>query len=208
MSIFSGVFAALPWLQEKTLCALQSAVGLIDLANEPDTTDWYRRNLTAIAEQMFEKLAPVVALLHGAGAEAADREEWKPILAGGSFALATWCRKWKIADPVNMAKGSIKHLRTVEEHEEKAEEITPESFSGDTQSALQLKLEIYSSMSQLLLTDKVSGQAQRLLLWMMRGLWLSDPPDVVSVSRKFLPTDIGVSNEETAAAYTNFSTKA
>ena len=201
MSIFSGAFDALPWLQEKTLSALQSSVRLIDLANEPDTTDWYRRNLTTIAEHILEPLAPVVALLHGAGADAADREEWEPILTGGSFALATWCRKWKIADPVNMAKGSIKHLRTVEEDEAKAEEIMPESFSGDTQSALELKLEIYASMSQLLLGDLLSAQAQRMLLWMMRGLWFSSPPDVVGVSRKFLPTDIGVSNEEAAEAY-------
>ena len=34
-----------PWLQEKSLAALQEAARLVDLANEPDTTSWYERKL-------------------------------------------------------------------------------------------------------------------------------------------------------------------
>ncbi len=108
------------WLQEKTLRALQSAVSIVDIANEPDTTAWYKRKLLSHAESIIARLAPVVALLYGAESTAADSEEWQAMLEGGSFALAAWCRKFKIADPHDLGKGSLRHLRAVEEDDEKA----------------------------------------------------------------------------------------
>ncbi|HEY9871682.1 MAG TPA: hypothetical protein V6D08_21170 [Candidatus Obscuribacterales bacterium] len=201
MSIFSGEFDPLPWLQEKTLHALQAAVSLVDVANEPDTTGWYKRKLLRTAELLIDRLAPVVAFLNKAGSEAADREEWGAVLEGGSFALANWCRKWKIGDPTNIAKGALLHLRTVEEDDEKAEELEDEPFQGDLEAALDLKLQIYGFMSRRLLDQGLSPPAHRLLLWLLGSLWLSDPPDVVGVSRRFLPTDIGVKREEASSAY-------
>lgn len=201
MSVFSGEFNPLPWLQEKTLHALQAAASLVDVANEPDTTAWYKRKLVRTAELIVDRLAPVVAFLNRAGAEAADRDEWGPVLEGGSFALATWCRKWKIGDPTNIAKGSLLHLRTVEEDEEKAEELEPEPFTGGLEAALDLKVQIYSHFSRRLLFDELSPAAHRMMLWLLGDLWISDPPDVVYVSRRFLPNDIGATAQETASAY-------
>jgi hypothetical protein len=40
-----------------------------------------------------------------------------------------------------------------------------------------------------------------LLLWLLGDLWLADPPDIVGVSRRFLPTDIGVARDEAGSAY-------
>jgi hypothetical protein len=201
MSIFSGEFDPLPWLQEKILHALQTAVSLVDVANEPDTTAWYKRKLLQTAEQLIDRLAPVIAFLNMAGSEAVDEEEWRPMLEGGSFALATWCRKWKIGDPTNIAKGSLLHLRTVEEDDEKSEEISSELFEGDLAAALDLKLQIYGYMNRRLLTDEISPAASRLLLWLLGRLWLADTPDVVSVSKRFLPTDIAIKPEEASGAY-------
>lgn len=201
MSIWSGEFNPTRWLQEKTLYALEAAVSLVDVANEPDTTAWYKRKLVRTAELIVDRLAPVVAFLNQAGPEAADREEWGPVLDGGSFALATWCRKWKIGDPTKIAKGSLLHLRTVEEDEEKAEELLSEPFEGNFEAAYDIKLQIYSYMSRRLLDQELSPAAQKFLLWMLGDLWLSDPPDVVGVSRRFLPTDIAVTREEATSAY-------
>jgi len=201
MTIFDGNLNVLPWLQEKTLRALQVAVSLVDLANEPDTTAWYRRNLLSIAEGQIDRLAPVVALLYQAGSAAADREEWGAMLEGGSFALGAWCKKWQIADPHNVARGSLRHLRAVEEQDEKAQEISAREFDGDEVKAIDLKLQIYSQMSRQLLDETLTREAHRLLLWLMGSLWLSEPPDVVRISRRFLPTDISVSRSQAASAY-------
>lgn len=201
MSIFSGVFEPLPWLREKTLHALQAAANLVDVANEPDTTNWYKRKLLMQAELIVDRLAPVVAYLNGAGEVAAGRDEWGSILEGGNFALATWCRKWKIGDPSNIAKGSLLHLRTVEEDDEKAEELDPVDFEGSLEAALDLKVQIYSCMSRRLLSEQLSPAAHRMMLWLMSNLWLADPPDVVRISKRFLPTDIGVADKEATEAY-------
>jgi hypothetical protein len=201
MTIFSGQFNELPWLQEKTLRALQSAVSIVDIANEPDTTAWYKRKLLSHAESIIARLAPVVALLYAAESTAADSEEWQAMLEGGSFALAAWCRKFKIADPHDLGKGSLRHLRAVEEDEEKAQESDPEQVEYSPEQSADLKLQIYSSMSQRLVHEALTPDAQKLLLWMMSRLWISHPPDVVSVSKRFLPTDIGLTPEQTSTAY-------
>ena len=201
MSIFTGDFNSLPWLQEKTLRALQAAVSLVDLANEPDTTAWYKRKLLNVAEAQIERLAPVVALLYQAGSSAADRDEWGAMLEGGSFALATWCKKWQIADPSEMAKGSLRHLRSVEEDAEKAQESVADVFDGGLEEAIDLKLQIYGHMCHRLVHGELTSEAQRLLLWMLGGLWISDPPDVVSISKRFLPTDIGITAQQASDAY-------
>ncbi len=73
MSIFNSGSGMnpLPWLQEMTLRALQAAVNLVDVANEPDATDWYARTLRQSAMAVVGRLAPVVALLYRAGFESA-----------------------------------------------------------------------------------------------------------------------------------------
>ncbi len=192
MSVFSGLFDPTAWVQEKTLSALKIAVHLVDLANEPDTTTWYRRKLLYLAEHLIHDLAPLAALLHGAGQKAADQEEWGAMLESGSFALGKWCKKWKIGRSSFVAGGSLVDLRTVEEGEAKAQELPSPDFNGDETDALDMKLQIYSSMSRRLLYDGLPAAAHRLLLFLMGKLWLSDVPDQVLVSRRFLPTDIGV----------------
>lgn len=203
MSIFdpnSGL-NAIPWLQEKVLVVLQVATKLIDLANERDTTAWYRRKLKDLASQLVGRLAPVAALVYGAGDEAAKNEEWGPILEEGTPALARWCKKWDIADPRHEGFGTTVFPRPPDDSAEKGEVSEFEETQPDDLTALERKLQIYSSMSGRLLHDKLSRPAHRLLLWLLHDLWLTTPPDVVAVSRRHLPTDIGVSNEEAATAY-------
>jgi hypothetical protein len=154
-----------------------------------------------MAELQIDRLAPVVVLLYQCESAAADRDEWGAILEGGSFALGTWCKKWKIADPHDIARGSLRHLRTVEEDDEKAQELSPEPFDGDLDQAMDLKLQIYSHMSRRLMYENLTASAQRLLLWMLGSLWISMPPDIVRISKRFLPTDISVSPEQASAAY-------
>lgn len=201
MSIFSDDFNPVPWLREKTLLALQSAASLVDVANEPDTTSWYKRKLLNSAEHLVDRLIPVVAYLHQTGSAAADREEWETILEGGSFSLATWCKKWKVADPTDIGRGSLRHLRSVEEDDEKAEELSQEPFEGNLEQALDLKLQIYSYMTRRLLQEQLTLEAQRIMLWLLSNLWLADPPDIVSISKRFLPTDIGITPEQANSGY-------
>lgn len=204
MSIFDPDFPynPLPWLQEKTLTALEAAAELVDLANEPDTAAWYATALRERAERIVARLAPVVALLHGAGAEAAHHEEWRGIVEGGSLALARWCKKWEVADPRRMAMAALARQADPEEGTAK-EETGPQRdpVPADDASGLELSLRLCGLMcSRLLDRDMPEGSA-RLLLWLLANLNGSDRADAVLISKRFLPNDIDLSPEETAEAY-------
>ncbi len=203
MSIFDKTsgFDPGPWLREKTLMSLQTAVQLIDLANEPDTTQWYRRKLSEIGGHLIGRLVPIVALVHGTDEKAVSWDIWKPILQGGSFALGRWCKEFGVANPNEVAFGAIKEPVSDEEIEEKAETITQDPFEGDEIASNMRKLEVYGAMMNRLLYENLSHPAQRLLLWLLKELWLSEYPDIVHISRNFLPTDINLSMDETQEAY-------
>ncbi|MDZ4834219.1 MAG: hypothetical protein SGJ27_10620 [Candidatus Melainabacteria bacterium] len=48
---------------------------------------------------------------------------------------------------------------------------------------------------------ELSDHARKMMLWMTGSLWLSDPPDMVAVSKRFLPTDLGVTPQQAQEAY-------
>ena len=208
MSIFdrNRPFDPSEWLQEKTLAALEETARLVDLANEPDTTPWYAKTLRERAGRLASRLAPIVALLHDAGQEAASHEEWGLLLHGGSFGLARWCKKHGIADPHKIAMKAAGAIVAddpddLEDREAKAEEIVAPPASAEDARGLNLKLQIYGCHTRDLLHGDVSPAEQRLALWLLSELWLSPYADIVIVSRRFLPTDINVTPQETAEAY-------
>lgn len=190
----------IPWLQEKTLAALQDAARLVDVAKEPDTTAWYAKTLLASAEALIGRLAPVVAL-HGVGSEAAGHESWGAISEGGSFALARWCKEWDIPDPRVAGLGVIADAWDLEDRLEKDDTVTQELLPADTERGIRVKLELFSQMAFRMATGDLSPGEQRLLSWLLYHLRLSSYADVSQVSKRFLPTDLGLSREETADAY-------
>ncbi len=201
MSLFDGTahFNPLPWLQEKTLKALEDAARLVDLANEPDTTPWYAKTLKERATALIVRLAPVVVYVHGAGKEAANQEEWQGIARGGSFALGAWCKRWDIANPAAVALGALAEEREEAEADEKA--LTAEQPIAEASPGGGRRLSIYGAVTGTLIHADLSEPARRLMLWVLSRLWLSEHDDTAVVSRRFLPGDIGCSAEDTAAAY-------
>lgn len=205
MSIFdadSG-YNPLPWLQEKTLSTLREAARLIDLANEPDTTRWYQKKLREHAGRLIGWMAPAVVLLHRASGDASKHEEWAPILAGGSFALARWCKQWGIGDPAEAAFAALAPDRSKEEADEKAEEPLSEEEEIDAEGLRDLdrRLNIYSSTARRLLQDDLSPPARRIMLWLLAELWLAPQADIITVDKRFFPGDTGSTVEETTAGY-------
>lgn len=203
MSIFDPRAGMDPrsWLKEKTLSALQETAALVDLANEPDTTPWYAKKLRKRAARLAAYLAPVVALLHEAGQHAADHEEWGLLLDGGTAALARWCKRWDIADPRTIGLATLEDEEDDDEAEDKAEVVTPGIVAADEDRALGLRLDIYGARTRELVHADLPDAERRLELWLLASLWHSAFGDIAVVPKRFLPTDIGCSPEETAAAY-------
>ncbi len=200
MSIFRGYDPG-PWLAEKSLAALKEAVQLVDLANEPDTTPWYEKNLKHLASSLIGRLAPMVAFTHQTDETAVKYEEWKPICERGTFALAAWCKKWKVEDPHAFLQQVLAEEMDESELIEKLnspEEAKPEKNEADSDS---IKVWIYGSMMMRLMDKSLPIGSVRLLQWLLFGLRTSEYAATVIVNKKFLPTDIDLSIEETKAAY-------
>lgn len=197
------------YLLEKTLLALQNAVQLIDLINDPLTSRWYKVKLRTIAESMIQRLVPIVVFAADVDQQALEQAEIQKLLDGGSFALKRWCREWKIKDPAGTAFGSIRHLEVVDaESDEGLDRSVDLSDSHETEEEqLNLKVVIYAAMVRWLLNDDFSESQRKLLLWLLRGLQNSERADTVSVSKRFLPTDLGLSAEDVAMAYRSLQEK-
>ncbi len=190
----------LPWLQEKSLRALEEAARLVDLANEKDTSPWYAKQLKRHASALVGRLAPLVALLYQVG-DAASADEWTGITERGTFAFVAWCKKHDIQDPTKRSFDLLAKEREDGEAEAKAERHAPEPEDLDDLRVLDLRCTIYGSLTRRLLHDDLPDPARRMLLWALSHLYLGHGPDVVSLSRRFLPTDIGVDPDAAAAAY-------
>lgn len=203
MSIFdqgSG-FDPFPWLREKTLRALAEGAALVDLANEPDTTTWYAKTLRQHAGRIVGRLAPVVAYLHGAAQDAAEHDAWEGILKSGSLGLMAWCKRFAIEDDVGIGQAAVAADRGDDERREKAEVAEPPATPEEGVEADAVRLEVYHELSRHHLNRELPEAARRLLAWMQFNLRMASAPDVVIVSKKFLPTDIGCSVADTAAAF-------
>ncbi len=201
MTIFDSGLLELPYLQEKTLRALEDAARFVDLANEPDTTKWYANRLRELASPSVAHLMTVVAHVYQAGAEAAGAEHVEAILKGGTFALARWSKQFKIVDPTRAAFAPFAPARSDEEIEEKAEAVPDAVISAEDAHALDLRLEVCGAMARAMLHADLSDVCKRILCWLVMDLTRSSFADIVVVSRKFLPGDIDRTAEETAAAY-------
>ena len=200
MSIFSG-YDPNPWLAEKSLAALKEAVRLVDLANEPDTTPWYAKNLKHLASAIIGRLAPIVAFTHQAGETAAGHAEWGSICERGTFAMAAWCKKWKIEDPHAFLQGILAEEMDEAERDEKSNSPGKEMPDKDDPDSAEKKVWIYGSMIMHLMNPSFPVGSERLLKWLLFGLRTSEYADTVVVNKNFLPTDIGLSIEDTKSAY-------
>lgn len=190
----------LPWLREKSLRALEEAARLVDLAGEKDTSPWYAKELKHRADSLIGRLAPMVALFHDAP-DAVPTDEWRGIAERGTFALAAWCRKHDIQDPAIRSFDLLAKARDDGEMAAKAERTEHEAEDLDDLRVLDLRCSIYGSLTRRLLHDDLPEPGRRMLLWALSHLYLGHGPDVVALSRRFLPTDIGVTPDEAAAAY-------
>jgi hypothetical protein len=203
MSIFDGYsgFDSTEWLREKSLATLEIAASLVDLANESDTTPWYAKKLKGIAAGLISRLGPMVALFYGLGQDCAKEAGWHDIGERGTFALVKWCKKWRIKNPYKFVNDLTPKLRTVDDTFEKSQEIKKEIEPVDERESDAIKLAIYRDMSIQMLNDELSHASKRILASLMFDLSFSSPPDIVVISKKFLPTDIRCTPEETKEGY-------
>jgi hypothetical protein len=191
------------WLIEKTALALDEAARLVDLANEPDTNAWYRDTLGKVAARLIARLAPILGVLCDRGEAANEPSKWEPIAKHGTSALLAWMRDNDLGDLIGWAVSkqpprlSTPHLVAAE----RAERIDKPPIPSDVDNRAFIQFRLLSNCARWLQHREVTPATQQLLLWLMTRLEGAEYVDVVTLSRKFLPNDIGASSAETEAAF-------
>lgn len=124
--------------------------------------------------------------------------EWNAITEHGTLALAAWCERWGIAG----AKFLALHDELDDDEGDKgaAPDDRPR-VEDDLTRTLDRRLELMGLLSHRMLNEDLPESARRLLLFLMGHLRYSPHADIVLVSTRFLPGDIGVSPAEAAAGY-------
>jgi hypothetical protein len=157
--------------------------------------------LKRIATGLIARLGPMVVLFYGLGEECIKQEGWLDIGERGTFALVKWCKKWKIKNPYKFVNNLTPKERTDDEKAEKLQETKKEIGYVDEVESDAIKLEIYKNMSIQMLNKGLSETSKRILSWLLFNLSFSSRPDIVVISKKFLPTDIGCTPEKTKEGF-------
>lgn len=143
----------------------------------------------------------MTALLHGAGAEAVEHDQWQDIAERGTFALTKWCRKWKVANPYRFSESVIAKKRDGAETTEKRQTFEPNILTSDDEHSPTLELEIHHHMAFQMLYGGLNDPAKSLLVRALFNLGTSEYADIVVLNKDFLPTDIGCTPEQTGEGY-------
>jgi len=200
MSLFDkkAGFDPSPWLKEKTLACLREVAGLVDLANEADTTPWYARRLQRSTSALVAWLAPVTLFVNGSNQNALQDADWNTITEHGTFGLASWCKRWGIAgaeflrEPLAEEDSELDKDAIIDDDPE---------VDDDFRRTLEQRAELMGLLAGRLMNADVSNPGRRLLLLAISQLRYSPFCDIVFLSKRFLPADMGVSAEETAIGY-------
>jgi hypothetical protein len=203
MSIFDkrAGFDPGPWLREKTASCLREVAQLVDLANEPDTTRWYARRLRRTASGLISRLAPLTLFVHRADQRSLEDSEWNAIAEHGTLALAAWCERWGIAGARFLGQSSLLDDDDADGDDKGAVPEDNPVVDDDLTRTLDRRLELLGLMARRMLNEELPDGARRLLLLLLGHLRYSPHMDVVLVSKRVLPGDIGVSPAEAADAY-------
>jgi hypothetical protein len=192
-----------PWLIEKTALALDAAVRLVDLANEPDTNAWYREHLKRSATHMIARLAPVVAVLCDRPEAANTPDKWEPIANDGTLAVRTWIEENELEADLGdlMATTPLPMSTPYAVAHDRSERIEKPPIPADIANRSGIQARLLQGCAWWLLRNEATGATQRLLLWIMARLEGSEFVDIVTLSRRLLSTDIDATREETEEAY-------
>lgn len=174
---------------------------MVDLANEADTTRWYARRLRRTASGLISRLAPLTLFVHRADQKSLEDSEWNAIAKHGTLALAAWCERWGIAGAKFLGQSPLLDDDDDDGDDDKA--ATPEDHpvvNDDLTRTLDRRLELMGLMARRMLNEELPDGARRLLLLLLGHLRYSPHMDIVLVSKRFLPGDIGVSPAEAADA--------
>lgn len=184
------------WVREKVELVLEEIARIGDIAKDPETPPWYKRNLRQFLAPAFGNGLKVLLWSYG------RTEDWTPELSKrptehGTLGLASVLNGIGIEHQLRVGEPTIDPDDA--DDREPATYDEPARPNADPWS-LPARQWIVRTTFQRLVDDRSSADARRLLSWIAYHVAISDHADVGFLARKFLASDIGLSDAQGVAA--------
>ena len=184
------------WVREKVGLVLEELARIADIAKDPQTPAWYKRNLRRSPQPAIANAFKVLLWSHG------RTEEWTTELhlhptEHGTLGLAATLNSLGIKHRLSVGEPSIDP--DDEEDREPVSHDAPSTPSMDpwAETARQWAVRV---TFQRLGDERIPTNERRLLSWIAYHLAMSDHADVAFLTRRFLASDIRLTEAEGQAA--------
>lgn len=184
------------WVREKVGLVLEEIARLADIAKDPQTPPWYKRNLRQPLVSAFGNGLKVLLWSYG------RTEDWTPELSKrptehGTLGLASLLNELGIEHQLRVGEPTV--APDDEDDREPATHDEPSRPSDDPWS-MPTRQWVVRMTFQRLADERISANARRLLSWIAYHLAMSDHADVAFLVRKFIARDVGLSDADGDAA--------
>jgi hypothetical protein len=183
------------WAKEKLVNLLEELASIGDIAKDPETPDWYRRNLRShLHPAFYDGLKLLDWVL--------SRDAWSPEDAQqptehGKMGLVALLNSKGITHNVRVDVPSV----DPRDEDDREPTTTPEPPTTRAQPwASPLRQEVVKYVLWVLATRPLSDAEKRVLTWIAWRLASSDYEDIALVTRPFLGTDVGLTAQDGEAA--------
>jgi hypothetical protein len=184
------------WVHEKLGSVLASLARIADIAKDPETPDWYRRNLRSHLHPGFYSGLKVLLWSYN------RLNDWTPEAAKqptdhGILGLAALFTELKL--PINIDIGTPATDPDDEEDREPSSlDGAPDKLADPWASKLRHAVMYWATYH--LASPELPAAEARLLAWIAHGVAGSEYADTALMTRKFLASDVGLSDVDGAAA--------
>ena len=184
------------WLQEKVGSVLENLARIADIAKDPETPDWYKRNLRTYVHPAFYNGLKALLWSHD------QLDKWTPEAAmqpteHGSLGLSALLTKLGV--PHNVDTGTP----ATDLHDDEDDEPgRPDEPPGKVENpwATPLRQAAMTHLAYNVASPKLSPGEARLLGWIGYHVGRSEYPDTALIVRKCLYSDVGLSDAVGAVA--------
>ena len=180
------------WVREKLGLVVEELARIADIAKDPQTPAWYKRNLRQSLHPALANAFKILLWSHGRTDEWTTDLHQSPV-DHGTLGLAATFNRLGIKHQLRVGEPTVDP-----DDEDDREPVSPDelpSSSADpwTESARQWVVRV---TFQRLGDERIPEHERRLLSWIAYHLAMSDHADVAFLARAFLASDVRLTDIE------------
>ena len=184
------------WVREKVGLVLEELARIADIAKDPQTPAWYKRNLRQSLQPAIANALKVLLWSHGRTEEWTTELHQRPT-EHGTLGLAATLNSLSIAHQLPVGEPTVDPDDNDDREPASYDELPSASADPWAESVRQW---VVRMTFQRLGDEQIPANERRLLSWIAYHLAMSDHADVAFLTRRFLASDVRLTDAEGQAA--------